>query len=388
MSVTKLLALCLGLSLLLNIFLLQQPSSKNDASLPLIELSSTQLSTPTISSAPIDADSLLEQLIQHQLSARDCVAAANHLIYKESDTAPIDILHQWKQLVATSIQQHDFELASTCLSAILDLYPYNPTFNWQLGELHWAQQDYEDALTLFYQALPMSTNDTWVSQQRTALNTLIMQYFQKLHEQSRWKNIQQFFSQVISLDDTNVHYQLIFAESLFQLQQFNESKIWLVPLTTDPQVGIRAQQLLAKIESRNTPKLAIPLQRIGEQYLVSVFVDNHPITLLIDTGASISLLTESKYQQMLNATTPIFIRDTSLQTAGGTLNAPVYQYEKIEIAGITREKPHFVVVELEQMRQFDGLLGMDFFKSYHFIIDQQNNQLLLSPIEATLAEAE
>lgn len=388
MSATKLLALCLGLSLLLNIFLLQQPSLKSDVSPPSIESPSPQLNNATILPASTDAASLLEQLIQHQLSARDCVAAANHLIYREADSPPIDIHRQWKQLVATSIQQHNFNLANICLSAILDLYPYNPAFNWQLGELYWAQQDYEDALTLFYQALPMSSDDTWTSQQRTALNTLIMQYFQKLHEQNSWKNIQQFFSQVLSLDDSNVHYQLIFAESLFQLQQFNESKMWLVPLTTDLQVGIRAQQLLAKIESRNTPNLAIPLQKIGEQYLVSVFIDNHPITLLIDTGASISLLTESKYQQMLNSTTPVFIRNTNLQTAGGTLNAPVYQYEQIEIAGITREKPHFVVVELEQMRQFDGLLGMDFFRSYHFIIDQQNNQLLLSPIEATLAEAE
>lgn len=391
MSFNKIVTISLGLSLLLNVFLLSTinntTTSPTLAAAPTLD-SSSHSSTQHTPQPKTDTSVLFSQFIESLLNEGNCESAATYLTHQPSDDIPASINQRWKQLVSTYISSHQYHQASTCLNAILDVFPYEPEFNWQLGELYRAEELYEEALAAFYAALPMSTDAAWRSEKQEELHKFVMQRYDSLHTNEDWQAIHAFFSNVISFDDSNVFYQLINAESLLHLAQYEESKIWLLPLTKDQQVGVRAQQLLAKIESRNMPDIVIPLQRIGEQYLISVNLDNQPATLLIDTGASISLLTERKYQEILGHTAPTFIKDTLLQTAGGTVSAPIYQYEKLQIADIGRTKPHFVVVELNDMKHFDGLLGMDFFRAFHFVIDQQKNQLLLSPIETTLAEAD
>lgn len=381
MNNSKALTVCLGLSLLANALLLQKLNNKNPtetASVPL-----TPSTPPEAQPSSNSTKQLLNQLTQNLLKANDCLSAASYQAHQQDSKLSPEQLEQWLDVIKLHIQQHQLTSASTCLNAILDVYPYNASLNWQLGELYQSHEQHDDALITFYNALPMSTDKAWVAAHKEKFHQAIQARYQQLKEKNDWASIQEYFSQVLSLEDGNVFYQLIYAESLFEIEQYDESKQWLLPITTDPEFGLRAQQLLAKIESRNMPNIAVPLQSIGEQYLVSLTIDNQPTTLLIDTGASISLLKESKYQQLLSHTAPSFIRETSLQTAGGVISAPVYRFEALQLAEIKHKNPQFVVVELAEMQQFDGLLGMDFFKSFHFVIDQQNSQLLLSPIDTT-----
>lgn len=387
MNIPKVLSILLSLSVITNLILFAQLNKSNPANLEApVTRSSTLPLQPTQAQQVTTNEALIHQLMNNLLQANDCQAAADILMLHTTDALSASIHSQWQETITHLIELKHHTHASQCLNIILNLYPYDARFNWLYGDLYASQAQFDDALSAFFHALPMSDNTEWVEQHSDKLHRFIMKHFQTLQEMNDWQGINTFFSQVLSLDSSNVFYQLIHAESLFQLAQFEESKVWLLPLINNEHVGLRAQQLLAKIEARNMPNMRIPLQRIGEQYLVSVAIDSQPATLLIDTGASISLLTQQKYQQILNTTAPVFIRETQLQTAGGIISAPIFEFEKLAVGQIQQKKPQLVIVDLAEMSHFDGLLGMDFFSRFHFTIDQKNNQLLLSPIEATLAE--
>ncbi|MCJ8273073.1 MAG: retroviral-like aspartic protease family protein, partial [Psychrosphaera sp.] len=115
-------------------------------------------------------------------------------------------------------------------------------------------------------------------------------------------------------------------------------------------------------------------------YLVSGLInETNDIKLMIDTGASLSVLTQARFDEIENWTSPLYMGDTLLNTAGGQINAPIYQFERYQINDFYVDKISFVIIDLENMTDYHGLLGMNFLKQFKFEIDQQNNLLILSP---------
>lgn len=127
-------------------------------------------------------------------------------------------------------------------------------------------------------------------------------------------------------------------------------------------------------------KSSVPLQRKGQHFIVTAQVDDRfGVNLLIDTGASSTVLSDSVFATLSLDLSPEFIGEYPVNTANGQVIAPVYRFTKLTIGAHSVSDIAIVVLPLGQL-EADGLLGMNFLRGFQFEIDQQKAQLNLTPI--------
>jgi clan AA aspartic protease (TIGR02281 family) len=158
----------------------------------------------------------------------------------------------------------------------------------------------------------------------------------------------------------------------------------------DPDVGARARAMLAELsvafadmQASGTPDAGseiagIPLMRSGNHFIVGARpAGGRSIQLLIDTGASLTILTP----QVL-ARHGIRYRDTGrtgvFSTANGRVSAPVYQLDSLAVGDWQVGPLDVGVLDLGGRSGVDGLLGMNFLSHFRFFIDQNEASLRLS----------
>jgi clan AA aspartic protease (TIGR02281 family) len=170
------------------------------------------------------------------------------------------------------------------------------------------------------------------------------------------------------------------ANAYFQLGQYQQSIFRLESLINDDDYGKRAQALLSEIDRLSLVKASFPLVKQSAHYLIDAQLNNHQITLLIDTGASISVLSEWFFEKKESQFNAEFVRHATIDTAGGRVEAPIYRFENFAIGEYRVRDIEFVVMALSQNNSASqGLLGMNFLKNFAFNLDQDKQQLILQP---------
>lgn len=117
----------------------------------------------------------------------------------------------------------------------------------------------------------------------------------------------------------------------------------------------------------------IPLKKVGDHFTINVHINNEPITLLLDTGATLTMINTQKLTSPLK----IINENIILNTAGGKINATLQEADLFSIGNIKLQNFQIVSSSFEQ-KNADGLLGMNFFKKFEFKIDQEKHLLYLS----------
>jgi len=120
----------------------------------------------------------------------------------------------------------------------------------------------------------------------------------------------------------------------------------------------------------------IPLTKLGEHFLIDVTINNQALTLLLDTGATLTMIDEAK----LNSSLHVIKENIVLNTAGGKIGAKLQEAERFSIEDIELENFQIVSSSFKH-NGADGLLGMNFFKKFKFKIDQEEAILYLSELE-------
>ena len=135
---------------------------------------------------------------------------------------------------------------------------------------------------------------------------------------------------------------------------------------------------LLKEKINNTEEYThqLPLKKIAEHFIIDVKINNTPLSLLLDTGATLTLVNESKLPPLLT----ILKENIVLTTAGGAVHAQLHEAETLLVGEIELKKFQIVSSSFEQ-KEADGLLGMNFFKQFRFKIDQEKSILYLSKKE-------
>ncbi|HHJ16813.1 MAG TPA: TIGR02281 family clan AA aspartic protease [Gammaproteobacteria bacterium] len=164
----------------------------------------------------------------------------------------------------------------------------------------------------------------------------------------------------------------------------------LLLVAQDPDVGAQAQAMLAELspalpERQDTASplavtevTGIPLQRSGNHFIVDARpAEAHSLRLLIDTGASLTILTPAALEQR-----GIRYQNTGrsriFNTANGPVRAPVYRLDALSVGDWQVNQLEIGVLELGGSG-IDGLLGMNFLSHFQFFIDQNKALLRLAP---------
>lgn len=171
-------------------------------------------------------------------------------------------------------------------------------------------------------------------------------------------------------------YQWQLAEAHFEQHQYGATRLALQGLLYDPDWGERAQRLDQRAQRRlalaNGYRHRLPVQRRGKHHLIEVRVNATPVTLLIDTGASISLLTPEAAARAGLAGDG---REVRLMTVGGVVVAPLVKAQ-VALQGMGALGLD-LAIQGGMFEGVDGLLGMDLLGQYQFYLDQERELLLL-----------
>lgn len=176
-------------------------------------------------------------------------------------------------------------------------------------------------------------------------------------------------------DDSQPEYLYALSQCYIQLKEFNLAQQQLIYLLADPQYQEQAGQLIAQI-NRSADEL-IPLAKAGEHFIVQATVNRSAkVNLMIDTGASITSLTRSKFSQLnLNYQT---LGYKTLSTAGGLTQAELVEVQHFAIGSKQLSNFKLAILEIDSFAGSDGLLGMNFLSQFPFVIEQQKNKLKFS----------
>jgi aspartyl protease family protein len=140
----------------------------------------------------------------------------------------------------------------------------------------------------------------------------------------------------------------------------------------------------ARLEQPDNPQeIVVATTRQGEHHLVEVTLSGNdgaelPLTLMVDTGASLVVVPESA-AEALNLH-PEQFEERPLQTAKGKMQARVGRVAGIRLGAAEVPDVEVALVEDGQLGG-TGLLGMNVLGRYLFILDDEKNQLILIPQE-------
>lgn len=151
--------------------------------------------------------------------------------------------------------------------------------------------------------------------------------------------------------------------------------------------------ILGETPSSNTTRLTmdiIPLNMKNQQFFapVSFAINGESFSneqikteLLIDTGASITALTQTTFAQIPTQAKD-FQRYMNVKTANGMVRSELYQIAEVRLGEQVFNNIEVLVLpeNVSDSEAFNGLLGMNILAQFAFFIDQDNALLELSKL--------
>lgn len=334
------------------------------------------------------------------------------LTEKAGDNRPVDLIKKINQ----ALENNDYSLASFLMTELaaqapehvsafknlwllkaqqfIDLKEYQfaeqviesflhysaDDFAFLLLSVDWylAQQQYFLAIKQAYE-IQYHSIDFQQQQQALALtDKLIDQEIARLIDRKLWRELYRFSEQVSLLIVDNLAVQWALAQAYFHLEQFEQAENVLLLLIEQENFSLAAQSLLTQTQLALRKPMMVPLLKQGEHFIVEGSINNQTsVRLLLDTGASISLLSQTVFDDLQLMVGAEYMQEITLNTAGGEVVADLYKFAQFDLHGYVVENILFAVSN-EVISGSDGLLGMNYLKHFDFYIDQNNHLLRLT----------
>jgi clan AA aspartic protease (TIGR02281 family) len=201
-------------------------------------------------------------------------------------------------------------------------------------------------------------------------------YITQLNKEKNQVLLVEFLESQIELNVQSNFYIYQLALEFFKQERYDETITLLKEIEYDYEYEEKVKALLKKIEEKRTKDRVyshqFPLTKIGDHFTLTVQINNMDYTLLLDTGASLTMINDVKLPLL-----PTVQENVTLNTAGGEIVANIKEAESFSLGNLELRNFHIVSASFEN-ENYDGLLGMNFFKKFQFKIDQNNSLLLLS----------
>jgi clan AA aspartic protease (TIGR02281 family) len=160
-------------------------------------------------------------------------------------------------------------------------------------------------------------------------------------------------------------------------QDYADARLALAHVYNDPVLGADAQKLRQQMNNIEQGEVRIPLTLSGNNFtLDAVINETHSLSLLVDTGASVSAIPADYFEKIRNDTQPAYLGTLAVHTANGNVNAPRYRFRSLSLHGVEVQDVEILVMENLPPQQ--GLLGMNVLGQFPFKIDQEKSLLLLN----------
>lgn len=301
------------------------------------------------------------------------------MIYYEEADEEKHPLYQAALLGYFKKKQHSNPLeAIEQIQEFLELEPDSQAIVFHLVGLFEKLNQYELALNLLVELSYVTSFDTMPILYRKIKN-LSKRYIGKLESSDSMQRLITFLKGRITIGVLTDFYAFELAKAYLQVKKYNESIEVLNPLTLKDEYKERSVELLAfiqtQIDTQGEYQIEIPLIRDGVHFLVQATVENTPVRLLLDTGASTTSIDHNLVSHL-----PVLKTNVRFYTAGGEIYGTIYKAQSFSLGPVTLEN-FKVSGNLYPDQGYDGLLGMNFLGRFKFKIDQKNAILFLGAKE-------
>lgn len=371
--ILALLALCLGLSLSLNVYLWGQ---------------NTLLSPSLENTNPDYAPELLQKT---NLAPAQSVTRAGKVSEGEYLDNPLDPEDEKsKQIFAVRqwIAAAEYDRARDYILGHLRAFPNDIDFLLLEAELIRKTNGINYTIAHYYELLDLPLN----TEQRANVLEIIIELaadnINKLKTIRSWDILETFVEPLWQFDPTRKSFILALAESYAWQNQESLMENVLASLPKEDIDAKRIRQILTvssdisiQQEESKPDKTyydrVVRLQRHGDHFITNTFIGRDRLKLMIDTGASTTVINQRTFKSLSYSSSHDYVGHFTVNTAGGQVNAPVYRLNSMHIGGFKVSDIAVVVLPMPDFQAADGLLGMNFLREFDFKIDQENNSLLM-----------
>lgn len=288
------------------------------------------------------------------------------------------------------LNQGEYVLLNDYLAPLLQNDPYNEAYLLLEAELMLRTMPLSSALIHLYdlldRPLSASTQDTL----RAQIASRYTQAESELLRSANWDLLAQLVEPLFQRVPDNRDYILALATAYAEQQKntLMEDVLAALPLN-DPSANRIRDNAYARnadvtevansqpISENDSSVTTVPLERRGRQYRVSVGLLNHSSSMILDTGASTTAITQAMYKTLNARALLPFIGNFDVQTASGTINAPMVQVPVLFLGEYRFENVAALVLPQDVLPSADGLLGMNVLGQFDFSIKPEENELIL-----------
>lgn len=331
-----------------------------------------------------EVETLLKYFTQ-ALADEDYRLASEHISQAEilEQSLATKLKSVWITDIEKLLTEKKFLLVENAINAFFEYKFDDIDFLTLKVKLYLAQEDFATAIKHAYDIQYYLFESLPQQQSIETARDIAAARINQLADSSKWLELIELIEKIQTYDPPFDFYQWHLAVALFQLGEYEQALTQLSSLTSRSNYVKNAQELSKTIEQtlafQESDTITIPLTAIGEHFTVTAIAnDEIPLALLIDTGASITTISQQKYEDIAANTDVQYITTKNFNTAGGKVNSHVYALAQFEINGIVLENFQVSVNENFSDRHHDGLLGMNFLNQFDFHLDQNNHQLHLS----------
>lgn len=295
-----------------------------------------------------------------------------------------ELLHQANQW----LNQKNVPVLTTLLQNYLKRHPQDIEFLLIEAKLKIETGLLSDAIIHYYSLLRQPMTALQQQHIEEQINKLSTQTINQLKSTYSWDLLAEFLEPLLQVEPGNRLYILSLARAYAeQLQQTLMENVLAGLSFDDPsatairQRFLNQQTRIAQAESdedqvhypNSAKELSQPISLLqyGDQFVVEAQLAGHDIPLLIDTGASITTISTRSYKTITKRTKAKFIGRFTVNTAGGTMRAPMYKFANLRINHTSVENVSVVVLPMNGLNNASGLLGMNFLREFDFKIDQR-----------------
>lgn len=248
------------------------------------------------------------------------------------------------------------------------------------------------AIAFYYQLLDKNLPREEEEKIRRLIQVNTSKVIQQLASDASWDLLATFIEPLLQIDPLNTRYILGLAQAYAKQGQVNLMENVLAAL---PYEDTRAQRLRNSayqadveiassdtneeepVQTASVSKRRVPVSSNGRQFFVRTKFYRYQHTLLIDTGASTTAISNEVFIK-LPSKDKEFIGRFSVQTAGGAIEAPLYKLSAVTLGEITLNNVSVIVLPNESFTgPFKGLLGMNILRNFDLRFDPEKQKMTL-----------
>ncbi|WP_339892376.1 retropepsin-like aspartic protease, partial [uncultured Alteromonas sp.] len=306
----------------------------------------------------------------------------NARAYREAGISEtnIDALHQL-------LSSGNYALLNQQLNYELQRFPNNEDLLLLEAELVLRTQPLSEALIYFHDLAELPLSPNMQDNVESRITSLYDNAQKELKANRQWDLVASLNEPLFQRVPDNRRYTLQLAEAYARQQKITLMEDVLASLAYDDNAAnairniayrernydneVATDETLARSELLVKDVTRVALLREGDQYRVNVEALNQTADMVLDTGASTTAITTDLFNRLGGLGRLTFIGNFDVNTASGTINAPLVHIPSFLFAGYRFKEVSALVLPTDALPNADGLLGMNILGKFDFSISPQ-----------------